>query len=77
MNIAVITRHAVSNYGSLLQALATQRLAEALGHTCEIIDYIREDESYRNQEKTLLKGKPSFSNNFFKTICIIIFCFKP
>ena len=68
MNIAVITRHAISNYGSLLQALATQRLAEALGHTCEIIDYIREDESYRNQEKTLLKGKPSFSNNFLKRV---------
>ena len=49
--VAVITRHAVSNYGSLLQAIATQRLIEQCGCSCEIIDYIREDEIYRNCEK--------------------------
>ena len=68
MRIAVITRHAIINYGSLLQAMATQQLLRSVGEDCEIIDYIREDESYRNQEKTLLKGKPSFSNNFLKRV---------
>lgn len=44
MDIKVITRHAPSNYGSLLQAIATQTILERLGHRCEIIDYVRDDE---------------------------------
>lgn len=40
MKVAVITRHAITNYGSLLQAIATQQLVESLGYTCEVIDYI-------------------------------------
>lgn len=40
MKVAVITRHAITNYGSLLQAIATQQLVESLGNACEIIDYI-------------------------------------
>lgn len=63
--VAVITRHAVSNYGSLLQAIATQRLIEQCGCSCEIIDYIREDETYRNCEKTLLKQK-SYNSSVLK-----------
>ena len=39
MEVAVITRHAIANYGSLLQAAATQNALEALGHNCRIIDY--------------------------------------
>lgn len=66
MKIAVITRHAVSNYGSLLQAIATQYAVEQLGHACEIIDYVRDDETYRNVEKTLLKGKPKWNSSFLK-----------
>ena len=44
MDIKVITRHSPSNYGSLLQSIATQTILERLGHKCEIIDYIRNDE---------------------------------
>ena len=66
MRVDVITRHAITNYGSLLQAFATQSAVEELGFECEIIDYIRDDESYRNHEKTLLKRKPSWNNNIFK-----------
>ena len=66
MQVAVITRHAISNYGSLLQAIATQQIIESLGHSCEIIDYIREDESYFECEKNLLKRKPTWNNNLFK-----------
>ena len=32
MEVAVITRHAIANYGSLLQAAATQNDLETLGH---------------------------------------------
>lgn len=65
MKVDVITRHAITNYGSLLQAIATQAVIEELGHECEIIDYIREDESYREHEKTLLKNKKKWNDNPF------------
>lgn len=66
MKVAVITRHAITNYGSLLQAFATQKVIENLGHECEIIDYIRDDESYMQHEKTLLKQKPEWNRNPIK-----------
>ena len=37
--IGVLTMHRVLNYGSILQAYATKRVIESLGHDCEIIDY--------------------------------------
>ena len=55
MKTSLITRHAISNYGSLLQAIATQRLIEGLSHDCEIVDYIRSDETYRDQKIVLRK----------------------
>ena len=72
MKVAVITRHAISNYGSLLQAIATQQVIENMGHSCEIIDYIREDESYYRQEITMLKRKPDWYNNPFKRILYLV-----
>ena len=38
MDIKVITRHAPSNYGSLLQSIATLRVFKKLGHDCTVID---------------------------------------
>lgn len=66
MKVAAITRHAITNYGSLLQAIATQQVINNLGHSCEIIDYIREDESYYQHEKTILKRKENWSNSSLK-----------
>lgn len=66
MKVAVITRHGISNYGSLLQTIATQQVIEQLGHSCVIIDYIREDETYIQHEMTLLKRKPTWYNNPIK-----------
>lgn len=63
MKVSVITRHAITNYGSLLQALATQIVIEKLGYECEIINYIRSDESYKEHEKTLVKRKPDWGKN--------------
>ena len=57
MNIKVITRHAPSNYGSLLQAIATQAVLERLGHECEIIDYVRDDEHGLRAVTTAAAGK--------------------
>lgn len=66
MKIAVITRHAIINYGSLLQTIATQKVIEGLGHECEVIDYVRTQESYRNIERSLLKNKSGWNSNLFK-----------
>ena len=41
MKIAVITMHAVKNYGSALQTFATQQVLSRLGYETEIINYIR------------------------------------
>ena len=53
MKVSIITRHAVPNYGSVLQSYATQKTFEALGYDAEILDYIRYDE----------RGKESVSTN--------------
>lgn len=45
--VAYLTRHAVSNYGSLLQAYATQTALEKLGANAVCIDYYRTDEKNR------------------------------
>ena len=39
MKICLMTIFQVPNYGSVLQAYATQKLLEKLGHECEIINY--------------------------------------
>ncbi len=72
MKVDVITRHAITNYGSLLQAFATQEAIKQAGHECEIIDYIREDESYENHEKTILNRKPRWNNNPLKRLLYLL-----
>lgn len=39
-DLGILTMHRVVNYGSALQAYATQRVIENMGYTCEIIDYM-------------------------------------
>ena len=39
MRVGLITYHAAYNYGSVLQAFATQRILFKLGADCEIINY--------------------------------------
>lgn len=40
MKIAIVTLHRVYNYGSALQAYATQKVFEKRGHSIQIIDYV-------------------------------------
>ena len=61
MEVAVITRHAIANYGSLLQAAATQNALEALGHNCRIIDYVRPGEVCTQLHKYQLQQKPRWN----------------
>ena len=71
MDIKVITRHAPSNYGSLLQSIATVTVLERLGHTCEIIDYIRDDEHGLKAVTTVLDGKQGWNGNLLKKLVYI------
>lgn len=72
MDIKVITRHAPSNYGSLLQSIATVAVLERLGHTCKIIDYIRDDEHGLNAIMTSLENKQGWNHNPIKKMAYII-----
>lgn len=42
--VAIISRHAISNYGSLLQAFALEQTIRDLGYDAQTIDYIRKEE---------------------------------
>lgn len=66
MRISIITRHAPNNYGSLLQAIATEKAITKLGHSAEIVDYIRDDEFGLKGLLTLLSRKKAWNNNLFK-----------
>lgn len=65
MNVKVITRHYIPNYGSLLQSYATIKVFEKLNCNCQIIDYRRKDEKGINLGKTLLKSS-NWNNSFLK-----------
>ena len=46
MRVGILTFHEVFNPGAFLQALASQRLLESLGHEAKIIDYTPTSHSY-------------------------------
>ena len=52
MKTGLVTFYHIHHYGALLQAAATQRAVEQLGHDCEIVDY------YVNQNNALFR-KPT------------------
>lgn len=72
MNVKVITRHSPSNYGSLLQSIATLKTIEGLGHDCSIIDYQRPDERGLKGVLTQVNCKAGFGNPLKKLAYIAI-----
>lgn len=58
MKVANITLHAINNYGSVLQTLATERIFEQLGCEVETIDYVRETAQLDSFLKILKYGGP-------------------
>lgn len=70
MMIKVITRHAPSNYGSMLQSIATTRTIERLGHECEIIDYQRPDERGLKSVLTQASRKKAYANPIKKLLYV-------
>lgn len=39
MKVGIITFHAATNYGAVLQAFALQKYIMSMGHKCVLIDY--------------------------------------
>lgn len=72
MKVGIITRHAVANYGSILQAYATQRAIEKIGHQSEIINYIRKDEHGFRISSTMLKRNKTWNSNMVKRIIYLV-----
>lgn len=63
MKVGFITRHAVANYGSILQSYAMQETIKNLGYESEIINYIRNDENGKNIGKTMLNRSRFWNKN--------------
>lgn len=64
MKVGIITRHAIANYGSILQSYATQKVLENLNYDSEIIDYVRTEEKSENLVKTFTKNSKFWNKNF-------------
>ncbi len=72
MNIKVITRHGPSNYGSLLQSIATLHILEKLGHRAEIIDYQRKDERGLKATIAQVNQKAGYAHNIVKKLLYVL-----
>jgi hypothetical protein len=72
MKISLITRHAITNYGSLLQTYATQIVLRKMGCDVEVIDYIPQDEHHFNIAKSLLRKNEKWNSNIFKRIAYLL-----
>jgi len=62
--VGVITMHRVINYGSFLQAYATQQLIIEMGYQCKIIDYLFPNEWHYNNGLTRSQGLKSFLSKY-------------
>lgn len=71
MDIKIITRHTPSNYGSLLQSIATLTVITRLGHNCQIINYMRDDERGLSSIMTPLSQKKEWNGNFLKKLLFV------
>jgi len=60
MKVANITLHAINNYGSVLQALATERIFQDLGCEVETVNYIRETAQGGSLWKIIKYGGPGW-----------------
>lgn len=76
MKVAIITLHRVYNYGSALQAYATQTVFEKAGYEAEVIDYITEQRTKKKIMKTAAagsnKGMSGFVYYFFKIFSVLL-----
>lgn len=63
MKISIITRHAIANYGSILQSIATEKIFHKFNLETEIIDYIPESEKLENLVESYIKNSRFWNKN--------------
>lgn len=64
MKVSIITRHAIANYGSILQSIATEKIFQKLGLETEIINYVPENEKIENLVESYIKNSSFWNKNF-------------
>ena len=55
-SVGILTMHRVINYGSVLQAYATQKIVENLGYEVTIIDYVYPNKFHLPPSKMTLRS---------------------
>ncbi len=68
----MITRHGPSNYGSLLQSIATLEILKELGVSAEIIDYQRKDERGLKATLAQVRLKKAYADNVLKKALYVL-----
>lgn len=68
MKVTIITRHAIANYGSILQSIATEKLFQMLNLQTEIIDYIPKTEEIDNLVDSYIKNSRFWNRNFITRV---------
>lgn len=63
MKVSLITLHKIVNYGSVLQAYATQKKLEELGCEVEVVDYFTERMTQHGMSKRIKHKSPKFEKN--------------
>lgn len=69
--VLYLTRHAIINYGSVLQAYATQRAIEKTGNEAVCIDYFRADEKPKKLVNTRLKNSKWNKNVLTRIVYLV------
>ena len=67
MRIGIVTLHRVFNYGSVLQAYATQHVLEEMGHKPFIVDYVMPHTTTYTTTYEIWKQRPSQIQGALKT----------
>ena len=65
MKTALITYHAAHNNGSFLQAFATQKAIEQLGHECDVIDFSIPRQQYLYDVYKKVSGQKDIAKNLY------------
>ena len=63
--VSIITRHAIVNYGSILQSIAIEKIFQKMGLETEIINYIPESEKLENLVDSYIKNSKMWNKNIF------------
>lgn len=70
--VMIISRHAISNYGSFLQAVALEKTVTVLGYDAYTLNYINKEEKSYHLCYVEIKDSP-WNKNFFRRVIFYAF----